>query len=372
MQFDPERRKAVLAKFKERENILYIADAIRKLYPEPGKQKQLVGRLAGSVLRFSSSYGQGGSVLDADPLSVDGNGRGAVARGTSVGEGLRALNRAFLDYYIRAAATQWGALQTEGEISNTRGGAGVANVVGSEPLFYQQFLSDSVFPAGHEGLNEPGALSGTLLDKPFASQLDAGVPVEDRPWSDANPSRTAEQAVAEYYGGSVVGDKMMLGCSSGKGGTGTSLELAQKALMGGGGRPVTNEDVSAAAYRQMTCNQSACKPSLCGWDSYVQPAGRRRGALAEYVAAGRANASGTPAQRYTSIPFWQKGGRRPELFAGRWQSNTEGGGGDVDATLGNGSSETGGEREGVLRGNKTFMQKYKNPRPPAYEGLCTM
>lgn len=341
-------RERVLFQFRSKENLDHIADAFRKVFPpEPGselissKLSFLLHTLPEAAYQYGTTYGQGGALLDSDPLAM----RGSSSRSGNLLEELKHLNQAFFQQRIREVSAR-------SEIAGTsvaRTGGGPNAPVSDEPLFYQMFVNDSLRPPGNEHLNDPGPLWRLDEDRAFASQHDANpsVPEEDHAWSAGQKHRTAEQALAEYYG-----EETPLFSTFSEPGNALPLppaELAartQTAMTGQG--PVTTRSELTRA------NQ---KESVCGWDGLFQG----RPGLARLMEG----SSGARFERREGIPYWQRAGHRAQLYTSRWQSSTDGG--DVDETLGNGSSEFGGERAGHVR--RWNMDRLRHPRGESYMRL---
>lgn len=131
---------------------------------------------AGSVAVWASSNAH--EILRDDPLAR----RGSSGRATDLWEEVRRLNRAFL--------------------AASRG----ADLGGREPYHIRAFIDESLCPPGLEHLNDP--------DRPmFGGTAGVGGPAvgadvepvphyaeEDWAWDSGNATRTAEQAMAEYWG----------------------------------------------------------------------------------------------------------------------------------------------------------------------------
>jgi len=380
-------RERILFQFRTSDNLRYLDASFRRtLPPDDPRLKFILGTLADTVDEFGSTYGQGGALIDTDPLAQ----RGSAFRSGNVVEELQHLNRAF--YHER--------LRTSSQLLNTRplpGGHGEFDVGSREPLFYQMFVADSLRPPGLENLNGPGPLHALHEDQSFSSLFRApdqvgfsdnynpSIGVEDMPWSAGLASRSAETAISEYYGDESPFDTHLAHASQngdefyadvhlrdhGDDGFTSSpfsvLEAASRAavvprqLPDGRQRapmPITQMEMAELSAR------GGRKQSVSGFENYFYS---RRTPVPVADPSMVSGAAGR-FERREGIPFWQKTGHRPELYTGRWQSATEqsafgpvdGDAGDVEETLGTGSSEFGGERLGHVR--RWDMSRLRNPQ----------
>ena len=423
-------RERVLLQFRAPENQRYIAAAFAYACRPggartPAGEARLAALLAAqerAVDVFASTYGQGGALLDSDPLAI----RGSAARGGNLLEELRALNQAFFQERMRA-------VEYDGAPSRDPLTGAASQVGAGEPLFYRMFEADSLRPPGLEDLNGPGptwaldedqahlsllqaqtrgapvfaaaaprpggggveGFAGRPAGLPapaappdgaaaadFAATYDPSVPASDRGWRAGAP-RTPEQAVAEYFGeDSPFAETMGL---AGAWGTGVAPNAVDRAgtyvaTPGPAGPVVTNMQADAAARERAL---AGALPAMAG--------GRCRTAE-ETTAMVLKNELGGAAGRYQrreGIPLWQQAGHRAQLYTARWQSVgaweparwQAGGGaaagflnppadpvsdktGDTDETLGSGSAEYGGERESPVY--RMDMSRFRQPQGETY------
>lgn len=349
-------RDRVLKEFRSKENLDYLVAAFTAACRPGGvaspageeRLNYLLKTLDTAVDRFAS--GQGEAILDSDPLAV----RGTTNRGSNTFEELGHLNRVFFVQRMQFASTR--SEITRG-VALTDGGPGKLSTVAGEPLYYQMFVADSLHPPGLEHLNGPGPWERLLesqaayslsSNKRYGTTHDPSIPEADQAWEPGSRHRTAEQAVADYYG---VDSPMQ--ASMGLSSTPQALKIS---VQKDGGEIVTTYDVSHAAY-SAPCSARK-NGSVSGWDAFqTRPSSGP-------VWDEPATASARRFQRRESIPYWQRNGRRPELLSGRWQSAGDGDEGTVEETLGSGSAEFGGERCGHVRG--WDMRRLKDPRGESY------
>lgn len=307
----PTLRERVLSQFRSRDNLLYVAAALRRELP-PGDPA--LEELPRALDAFAAA--QAGALLDTDPLA----GRGRGAGGHSFLEELQHLNRAF--FFQQLAAARDAARR------RPHGGHDLSD--GDEPLFYQMFVADSLRPPGLENLNGPGPLWAVHEDQGQGSALlddyNPSVGYEDSAWRAGQPARTPEAAIAEYYGDDC------------------SAVAGHDACLSGGFDAFSDRlDALAAAERGPAGAASGRGPSTLEASAAVYAGGRAYPATS--VSGG-----GRPFSDPKKLaPYWRRPGGRPEVLAGRWLSAD--GGGSVDETLGSGSDEFGGERLGQVRRN---------------------
>lgn len=352
--------------FNSPANQKYIAQALAQAFAGPEnqvRQRFALQSLAEVMYRFGSTHGPGGMLVDGDPLAM----RGSVSRGSNLIEELQHLNRAFYHQRVQSVSSR-PELDTPGyrrTIATASGGPGRDAIAGDEPLFYRMFEADSLRPPGLEHLNGPGPLWKSLEDQGARSVLDEeynpSVALEDHHWSHASAGRTAEQAVAEYYGeDSAFAAAMGPAAASsfsvhGEDGyydpvsdTTRRVRLEEAARTSSSGRTTMQ---AAEAQRQ----------SVCGWDGLLES--RTDGSALQRL-LGTSGSAGR-FQRRERIPYWQRGGRRDQLLTSRWQSADGGPGaedasaGDLEETLGSGSLEFGGERTNPV--HRMDMSRLRNP-----------
>lgn len=317
----PSFRERVLHEFRSPQNVQYVTNAAQRFKLPVGND------LAGRMYRFSTTYGQGGVMVDSDPLAQ----RGTSARGANLWAELKRMNASFFQQ-LASASYQYKA---DSKHVYDRGGS----TAGDEPLWYRMFEADSLRPPGMENLNGPGPLWAIDENQGAISQLgplnvqDAknnspapivdretflSVPEEDQAWSAANGQRTASQAVAEYYG------------------------IDADAVPGMGG----------------------LEPTLNAASRTPNPYGPSQGDLTAWGPYWTLN-GGSRFQRRDKIPRWQRAGHRPQLYTGRQTACDPG---DVEETLGSGSREFGGgSRVGQVRG--WDMRRLRDPRGEDYRKL---
>lgn len=322
-------RERALLQFRSPQNQAYIANAFRRHFSAPGQRHQLsflLKTLPSAVAEYGTTYGQGGAILDSDPLGI----RGSAGRSGNLIEELQHLNRVFFHQRVQEAD----AYRDRAERTQTGYRPGKTSDP-DEPLFYQMFYADSIRPEGHEGLNDGGALWALNEDRtPFH---DPSVAPEDQAWSHGEATRSAEDLMDEYYGSETP---IWSACGSG----------------------------CAPSQQPPTNHQLAGGKSVCGWDSLFE---QRRSTIDYEALRAQSRAPGglterdimqmsNPgrASRYEKIPVWQKGGHRADVLAGR---------DDASETLGMGSEEFGGERTGHVRG--WDMSRLRHPRGESYARL---
>jgi len=383
-------RERVLREFRSAENLRHLADAFRRAAGDPRTSGVAAARL-GYVMRslpetvdqFASLSGRGAELIGSDPLAA----RGSASRSSNVVEELQHLNRTFFHQRMRAAQTLVEAADG-GRRVVARTGGGPAAPVDNEPLYYRMFVADSLRPPGLEGLNGPGpgyelledqaalsvagaraaappdGVSDALWNAAAFDDYDPSRPLDDYAWGGGDARRSADDAVAEYYGSDNPLHNAM-------GDSDPRLWDAERAVRDGSGRPVTTMDAAARVRRPPS-------DPKCGWGGLFEEPGDGD-SIDSIVAAVDAQQHGNafPAsagryQRRPGIPFWQKQGRRVQAVFGRWQSADPGAspqmaGGDLEETLGSGSAEFGGEREAQVRG--WDMDRLREPRGESYMQL---
>jgi hypothetical protein len=211
----PRPRERLLALFRSARNLAYLRALFARTVPPGPLRAFALGTLEDAAL----AYERGEDLLYSDPLARRGDGRRAV----SFAAELRRLNRAFYEDRMAFLRDKAGLLGGAPE------GAGDAD----EPYHYRAFVADSLRPPGLEALNGPGPLWAILEDQQApAGELarprgdnprgyprregfsatgaaagappQPGVDPEDGAWDRGRPNRTAEQALAEYYGEEAV------------------------------------------------------------------------------------------------------------------------------------------------------------------------
>lgn len=372
-------RERVLFQFRTPANQHHLEDAFRRTLPAGDPRLAFVlTTLPRTIDAFGATTGQGGALLDTDPLAT----RGSSFRGANLVEELQHLNRAFYHQRLREASHNLsGGRGASDERSTTRAGAS------DEPLFYQMFVHDSLRPPGLENLNSTGPLHdlhedqsfNTLFRTPdavgFEDNYNPSVGIEDMPWSAGTGHRTAEAAVAEYYGeDSPIASKLGLESPHAAGAHGGSAGGAPfyadthiSDLRPGGGRDaftasrermsgLTQMDASRQVYGAPGmpggAPRAGPRQSVSGFENwfYSRRSGSSMFGSPAADAASLVSGAAGRFERREAIPHWQRGGRRTELVTGRWQSADDfDGGGDVEETLGSGSAEFGGERLGHVR-----------------------
>lgn len=208
----PRPRARLLALFRSPQNLGYLRALFTRTVPPGPLRDFALGTLEDAAL----AYERGEDLLYSDPLARRGDGRRAV----SFAAELRRLNRAFYEDRLAFLRDKAGLLGGAPE------GAGDAD----EPYHYRAFVADSLRPPGLEALNGPGPLWAILEDQQVpagelgrssgkrryprregfsatgaaAGAVPPGVDPEDGAWDRGRPNRTAEQALAEYYGEEAV------------------------------------------------------------------------------------------------------------------------------------------------------------------------
>lgn len=170
-------RSRVIAAFRSERNIEYMRGLLRNLRLCDLSQK---------MYEYSNGAGQAYDILNHDPLARRGNSRQA----SDMWSELRRLNR---EFYERMTV----------ETVSMKDGD-------NEPYHMRAFIADSLRPPGLESLNDPdrpmfGSGVGTSAPNSLLSCQNGVDPEpqyaeEDWAWDRGNPNRTAEQAMAEYWG----------------------------------------------------------------------------------------------------------------------------------------------------------------------------
>jgi hypothetical protein len=204
-------RDRVLALFRAPENLAYLHALLGTRVPRGPARDYVLATLHDALYTYSEGEGRAYDLLTDDPLARRGANRPAVSAWAEV----RRLNRAF--FADRLAFLREQTRQLEGGAPRD----GVAD--DDEPYHQRMFIADSLRPPGLERLNTPGPLwalredqaawgaVGPLTGGPrqkkerFTVRHDGDVDFavygpEDTPWSAADPYRTPERAVAEYWG----------------------------------------------------------------------------------------------------------------------------------------------------------------------------
>ena len=234
----PERfRERVRTIFRSRNNISYLKRLFARTLPKGRLKEFALDTLYDTVI----SFGQFEDLIYSDPLAQRGDLRPTLGLWSEV----RRLNRALYEYrmkFIRDNASLIEGVTGDGLYDD------------NEPYHYRMFVADSLRPPGLEKLNNTGPLYGiredttAFVEKPYSqyrnpapalpkgfrsrrrsnrtrresftpnresppsNKNNYGEPIvgaspEDWAWENGDPNRTAEQAVAEYWGeGQVASD----------------------------------------------------------------------------------------------------------------------------------------------------------------------
>lgn len=344
-------RERVLFQFRSAENARHLEYEVRRRAPPGSSRLQfLLQTLPSAVYHYGATDGMATDVLDSDPLAV----RGSASRSLNLGEELSHLNASFLRQRLAEAARLYPDTRPRagGMAAASLPAPAAGDAYGSEPLHYQMFVADSLRPPGLEGLNSAGPLwelHENQRPSPaaggFGRELDPQVGLEDSPWAAASGRRTAEQAVAEYYG---VDSPMAANM-----GIMPTLEAAQR----------SHGPTYSQIAQGMRKEAWASGASVSGFEHWF---GRGSGSGVNTLAGkGGGGAGGGRFQRREEIPYWQRPGGRPEILEGRWQSGADGG--SFEEGLGAGSAEFGGERENPIRG--WDMSRLRHPHGQSYTKL---
>jgi hypothetical protein len=175
----PRFRAQVVALFRSPQNARYLRELFERTAPAGPPRAYMRATLHDALFEFSSGAGRALDIVSSDPVAV----RGAARPATDLWAEVRRLNRAF--HEDRMAFLREQAHMFEGRAQAPRPGGD-----DSEPYHVRMFEADSLRPPGLEHLNSPGPLHALLED-----QLG-----EDAAWSRGDHGRTAEQAMAEYWG----------------------------------------------------------------------------------------------------------------------------------------------------------------------------
>jgi hypothetical protein len=410
-------RERILAEFRSPQNVRHIINAIRTVLPEGGQRDRAIQTLHMAVGAYGSTSGQGGALIDSDPLGL----RGCATGGGNLIEELKHLNQAFLHQHLRhvmEGGRTAGVPILPGDSNPAVSTFGPGAPTEGEDLAYRLFEADSLRPPGLENLNGPGPLwelpenqgASSMLaaagvrehpadggaqassqHEPFAVRPKAGIASIDMPWrASTQPYVSAETAAAEYYGHETPISNTM--------GFDSPLRLAETRAPGASGMTVA--DAAGRVAGNPMPGAPGAPPSRCGYDGVFQPR-NGNGGLAQMMndAARRAQLNGDAAaaalltgnagrfERREQIPYWQRNGHNPNLRTGRWQSNARAGvggagtvaardwsksgareaawdTGDIEETLGSGSAEFGGGLESHVR--KWDMDRLRHPRGESY------
>ena len=265
-------RDRVIAQFRSPENVAYLQKLFTARVPAGPLRSFTLDTFHDALLAFSEGEGRALEMLGSDPLAQRGDLRPALGLWGEI----KRLNRAF--YEDRLAFLR--------EYAHTIDGSAPRDGIDDDGEQYhmRMFISDSLRPPGLEHLNTPGPLYAIREDQSTwepqgghsrrkegftggshgaagGTHGAAGGTQEadvflygdhDAPWSKGDPNRTAEQALAEYWGDNQASSDTM---------TGASETMGQ-----------TYGDATA-------------------WGDQWQQNG------------------GTRFMRYPEVPFWQKGGR---------------------------------------------------------------
>lgn len=211
-------RMRVLDLFRAPQNIKYLAGLFRKNVTQPALLSFALDTLVDSVYAFE----RGEDFLYSDPIAQRADSRPASRLWAEV----RRLNRAFFTYrtqFLRDKASLITGRSHDGQWDD------------DEPYHFRMFTADSLRPPGLEHLNGTGPLYGIHEDQTtapapkwpphskyarnqvknnrekFSSSarlstkddvlpMDPAIDPDDWGWDNGNPNRTAQQAVAEYWG----------------------------------------------------------------------------------------------------------------------------------------------------------------------------
>lgn len=366
-------RERVLLQFRNRVNELYLVNAFRSSFPPGDPRLEFILRTMPQAMEeYGATHGQGGVLLDSDPLAI----RGSASRSSNLLEELRHMNQAFFHQRIREASHSMApGVGAKGAHSDR----GV--VMDDEPLFYQQFVADSLRPPGLESLNGGGPLWALHEDQSPAA-LDGGRPrhapevrfnpsvgEEDMAWGAGQGHRSAEAAVAEYYAEQGFADP--------DGMVNTPVTSAMGAEdpyvshLAEGQYDAVSDTFVGRFSRSPAASMSAAGPTNLQIAAAVREGRTSLGGVPLPPAAATMGGAGRFQRR--GIPRWQRGGRRNEIVSSRWQSQASPGmaaadpwaiydetDGTTEETLGSGSAEFGGERLGHVR--RFDMSRLRHPQ----------
>ena len=250
-------RERVLAAFRSPMNRAYLRDTLAARTPSGSARAYVIRTLDSAVHAYAAGDGRAVDLLQSDELAL----RGSANRAADMWSEVRRLNRAFV-------SDRFALMREQPLIAGSAGGASWAGgVIEDEPYHVRMFEYDSLRPPGLEHLNAPGPLYALreeqakwtgredFQSKPGESSDSFEPPSApgdpDAAWGPADPSRSASQALAEYWGDGW-----------------TETEAARG-----------DERAFGRAYD----------------DPEARPADPE--------------SSGTRYMRYTGVPFWQMGGR---------------------------------------------------------------
>jgi hypothetical protein len=324
------QRERVLLEFRSPRNRAYLADAFRRVFPDPRDQRLafVLGTLDSAILEYSATAGLGGALLDSDPLAL----RGSAPRGRGALDELKHLNQAFFQQRVGESSRNFAPREKITEELDAVTGDD-APWGDNEELYYKLFVRDSLRPKGFENLNAHAPLWALHEDqRPFAPKAEAAaphnfaatydpsVPIEDQAWSAGDEGRSAGALCEQYFGEEGF------------------LDLG--------------EDTSGGVV------QEYYDPIKCRWDA--PPPTNLQAAAARARSAGSSptvaellrSSSGGRAER-RGIPLYQRSAPRYNVLHGR---------ADVDETLGSGSHEFGGELMSPVRGWNVGPAHARHPR----------
>ena len=187
-------RDRVILQFRSPQNLEYLRGLFARQVPSGKLRTFALETLRDSAFEFSSGSGRALEILASDSVAQ----RGALRPAVNFWDEIRRLN---LEFYQDRLAF----LREQAHLIDPRTPRdGVSE--DDEPYHMRMFISDSLRPPGLEHLNSPGphfALNEDQRTWGPARADDSDVFLygeDDAPWSRGNPNRTAEQAVAEYWG----------------------------------------------------------------------------------------------------------------------------------------------------------------------------
>ncbi len=204
-------RERVLSQFRSPRNVRYLRRLLARRVV-PGRLREFAVDTAEDAVH---AYEQAEDLVYSDPLAQRGDLRPAAGFWPEVSR----LNRAFFESRMRL-------LREEAPLI---GGLKFGPQDDNEPYHYRMFVADSLRPPGMEHLN-PGPLYAIEEDRahrqlpPYRSYAaehfrgappggprrstgatpTPGVDPDDWGWDQGDPHRTAEQAMAEYWGEGVT------------------------------------------------------------------------------------------------------------------------------------------------------------------------
>jgi len=232
----PQFYDLVLRQFRSAQNLNYLENTFHQQLGNQTRRPDL----GDALQQWASTYGVGVTMVESDPAAQ----RSRIAGSLDLWAEVRRLNEAFLRQQLQARTPYaWpNAAPRDGQAQDDEGFA------------YRMFEADSLRPPGMEFLNPPGPLWGIQEEQytragmapigrapigraPIAPGRSTGVDhmtagglssysadvldhsahlmaESDMPWSQANPNRTPEQALAEYWGADRVSSTTMLGAAN--------------------------------------------------------------------------------------------------------------------------------------------------------------